>query len=89
MPDDLKAKLPNPSLLMLVVGLLVQSAGIVWWGAHIDQRMSAVEDKVAAGANVQATIARLDERTSNLVTTVNRIDARMNAQDDATMASRK
>lgn len=87
--DQFKATLPTPSTIALCAGLLIQTAGIVWWGAHIDQRMSAVEEKVNATAGAAETIARLDERTSGLVTTVNRIDARLNAQDDANLASRK
>lgn len=74
------------SAISLVVVLLAQTCGIVWWGAHIDQRMTVVEQKVAAASETAVLIARLDERTASLLTTVNRIDARQNAQDDARFA---
>lgn len=75
--------------LALGATLLAQTAGIVWWGAHIDQRMTVVEQKVAAVQDANAALARLDERTASLVITVNRIDSRINAQDDAALANRK
>lgn len=75
--------------ITLTVALFVQSASIVWWAARIDQRMTAVEQKVADTADTATSLARLDERTASLVTTVNRIDARQNAQDDARLANRK
>ena len=72
----------------LIGGLLIQSASIVWWGARIDQRMTTVEQKVSAYASTDALLARMDERTASLTTTVNRIDARINAQDDAALSAR-
>lgn len=91
---DLRSSLPRfnsttLAAISLVVVLLGQTVGIVWWGAHIDQRMTVVEQKVAAAADTGVLIARLDERTASLVTTVNRIDQRQNAQDDARLANRK
>ena len=71
-----------------ILALLAQSAGIVWWGARIDTRVTAIEQKVQASAGFAELLARMDERTSSLVVTVNRIDARINAQDDAALASR-
>lgn len=87
MPDQRTTRLNLSSTaisaIALALGLLVQTAGIVWWGGHIDERMTNVEEKLAAGADTASVIARLDERTNSLLTTVNRIDARQNAQDDA------
>lgn len=88
MSENSKSPLASPHLLALIAGLVIQTAGIVWWGAHIDQRMSTVEEKVAQAAPLYATIARLDERTATLVITVDRIDQRLNAQEDAA-ANRK
>ncbi len=70
------------SAIALAFGLLAQTAGIVWWGGHIDERVSVVEEKLAAGQGTAALIARLDERTAGLVTTMDRIDKRLDAQDD-------
>ncbi len=61
--------------------ILMQTAGLVWWGARIDQRVTALEQKVTATAAAGETLARLDERTQFLVTTVNRLDQRQQDQE--------
>lgn len=85
-PLGLRLNSTSIAAITLVVGLLVQTAGIVWWGGHIDNRMTVVEQKVASYADAATLLARLDERTGGLLITVNRIDARQNAQDDARLA---
>ena len=62
--------------------LLIQTAGIIWWGAKLDQRVASVEQKVAASSSDGQTIARLDERTSAMLTTIDRIDRRLTASED-------
>lgn len=66
----------------LAATLLIQTAGIVWWGAKLDQRVASVEQKVAATESAGETIARLDERTSSMLTTIDRIDRRLTANED-------
>lgn len=88
-PPGIRLSTTTIAAITLVAGLLAQTVGIVWWGAHIDQRMAVVEQKVAAASDTGALIARLDERTASLLTTVNRIDARQNAQDDARLAAKR
>ena len=83
MSDYVKARWPSLELLGLIAAVVLQACGLVWWGAHIDQRMTAVEERVAVMASTRETIARLDERTAGLVTTVDRIDQRLNAQSDS------
>lgn len=57
----------------LGASLLLQTAGIVWWGAKIDQRVSNLEEKISATASAGETIARLDERTAAMQTSIDRI----------------
>jgi hypothetical protein len=66
----------------LLASLLIQTAGIVWWGAKIDQRVSNLEEKIGATASAGETIARLDERTASMLTTIDRIDRRVSATED-------
>ncbi|EJL33231.1 hypothetical protein PMI01_02193 [Caulobacter sp. AP07] len=66
----------------LLFALLVQTAGIVWWGARIDTRVSQVEQKLGASASAGETIARLDERTTSMLTTLDRIDRRLTATEE-------
>lgn len=88
-PSGIRLSSTTIAAVTLATVLVAQTVGIVWWGAHIDQRVTSVEQKVAAASDTAALIARLDERTASLLTTVNRIDARQNAQDDARLANRK
>jgi hypothetical protein len=81
-PAGIHLSSTSAAAISLVVGLLAQSCGIIWWGAHIDQRMTVVEQKVASYSDAAALLARLDERTATLTTLVNRIDTRLNAKDD-------
>jgi hypothetical protein len=66
----------------LLFALLVQTGGIVWWGARIDTRVSAVEQKISATANAGETIARLDERTAAMNATIDRIDRRVSVAEE-------
>lgn len=61
--------------------ILIQSATLVWWAARVDQRVAVLEQKVTATAAAGETLARLDERTQFLVTTVNRLDQRQQDQE--------
>jgi hypothetical protein len=69
------------SAAALGFAILLQTAGIIWWGARIDQRVSTMEQKINATAAAGETLARLDERTQFLVTTVNRLDQRQQDQE--------
>lgn len=66
----------------LLFALLVQTGGIVWWGARIDTRVSAVEQKISATASAGETIARLDERTAAMNATIDRIDRRVSVAEE-------
>jgi hypothetical protein len=69
------------SAAALGFAILIQTGGIIWWGARIDQRVSTMEQKISATAAAGETLARLDERTQFLVTTVNRLDQRQQDQE--------
>jgi hypothetical protein len=66
----------------LACTILVQTAGIVWWGAKIDQRVSNLEERISSTASASETIARLDERTASMLTTIDRIDRRVSATEE-------
>jgi hypothetical protein len=72
----------------LAVTILVQTAGIVWWGAKLDQRVSTVEIRISATASAGETIARLDERTASMLTTIDRIDRRLTATEERQQVTR-
>jgi hypothetical protein len=59
--------------------ILVQTGGIIWWGAKLDQRVSTVEARVVSSASAGETIARLDERTAAMQTSIDRIYLQLEA----------
>lgn len=61
------------TVLAMVGAILVQSAILFIWGAKLDQRVANLEQKVASAEKLAETVARVDERTAGLVSTVNRI----------------
>lgn len=65
--------------LALGLTILVQTAGIVWWGAKLDQRVSSVEARMVSNASAGETIARLDERTAAMQTSIDRIYTQLEA----------
>lgn len=58
----------------VVLALLVQTISLFVWGAKLEQRVVTLEQKVEAAEQLAVTVARVDERTASLVTTVNRIE---------------
>lgn len=71
----------NWSMAGVVLALLLQTAGLVVWGAKLDQRVATLEQRTASAEKLSETVARVDERTQALVTTVNRIDTRLGEQE--------
>lgn len=70
------------SAAALAFTILVQTGGIIWWGATMNQRMAAVEEKIGATASAGETIARLDERTAAMNATIDRIDRRVSVAEE-------
>lgn len=62
-----------------IVTILIQTAGLVWWAAGIDQRMANVEQKLGSFESAAATLARLDERTQAIQTDTTRIYSRVDS----------
>lgn len=72
---------PDWAMIAVVVAILTQSAVLIIWGAQLDQRVGSLESKVTASDGLAETVARVDERTAGLVTTVNRIDQRITERE--------
>lgn len=67
--------------LALLATILIQSATMLIWGGKIDARVAELEKRQAASSVAGETIARLDERTAALMTTMDRIDRRLTDQE--------
>lgn len=60
-----------------IVGLLVQSAGIVWWASDINRKVANIEAQMTSVNGASNTLARLDERTAAMQTDLARLYARV------------
>lgn len=58
----------------VLIALALQAGTVVWWGAGIDRRVSALEQASASNSQTPVTIARLDERTSSLAEAMQRVE---------------
>lgn len=76
--------------LGLIFTILVQAAGSIWWAATLHGKVSTLERRLGglekdqrqqdlALAKIEATLARLDERSSQIVDAVNRLETRLGA----------
>ena len=70
-------------MLGLIVALLVQAAGLVWWGSQITSRVSVLETKAVAASHQAEDIARIDERTKSIDEAIQRVEHRLDGQDSA------
>ena len=65
----------------MLIALLIQSAALVSWGAKLDNRVAQLEARAVSASGLAETVARVDERTASLVTTINRIDSRLTDEE--------
>lgn len=69
-------------MVAVVVTLLVQTAGVVWWASTIDARVSRLEQDIKPLTDTSETVARLDERTASINDATDRIERRLERLED-------
>lgn len=67
----------NWTMAAVVIALVTQTGALIAWGARMDERVAALEEKISAAEKLSDTVARVDERTKAMQDTVNRLDARL------------
>jgi hypothetical protein len=72
-PKFIDFKIPAWGVLTLILGLVGQSATLLMWGTRMDERIAVLEADSLKNGKLGETVARIDERTAALVTTVNRM----------------
>lgn len=77
----------NWTVISIVAALLTQSGVLISWAAKLDQRVEVLETKVEASAGVAEAVARIDERSYATRASIERIEARL-AADDARRGGR-
>lgn len=65
------------TVLGMVGAMLLQAAALFIWGAKLDQRVASLEEKAAGNGRLTESVARIDERTAGLVSSVQRIEGEL------------
>jgi len=71
--------LPHPrkidtALIGIVITLILQFTGALWWAATMNARLDELEADIAPARQVVETVARLDERTKAMEIATQRIE---------------
>ena len=69
--------------IALIVTLMLQAAGVVWWGAAITTRLDALERQLSAASDTRERLIRLEAMESmsaQTLVTINRRLERMEAK---------
>ena len=77
-PNFLRAE-----IISLIIALLVQAAGLVWWGSQITSRVTSLEAKAVAAGHQAEDIARIDERTKAIDENVTRISRQLDGVEES------
>jgi hypothetical protein len=63
--------------LPVVIALLAQTAGVVWWASGVERRVTALESAVKPVQATSETVARLDERTKATQEGIARVERKL------------
>ena len=80
--DTEAERMPRPkkidtALIGIVISILLQCAGGLWWAATSNSRLDKLEGEVAPVRTMTETMARLDERTKGMEITTQRIERKL------------
>lgn len=80
--DPVGERLPHPkkidtALIGIVITLIVQAAGAIWWAATMNARLDKLEADIAPARQVVETVARLDERSKAMEIAAQRIERKL------------
>ena len=75
-------RLPHPrkidtALIGIVITLILQFAGALWWAATMNARLDKLEADIAPARQVVETVARLDERSKAMEIATQRIERKL------------
>lgn len=84
MTDDnsmMRPKKLDVALLGIIITMLLQGAGGVWFAATLNARVQTLENEAVPLKAVVETVARLDERTKAMGESTQRIERRLETRD--------
>lgn len=67
----------NLGTLPVVIALLIQTGGVVWWASGVERRVTALEHDVQPIQATSETVARLDERTKATQDGIARVERKL------------
>ncbi len=72
-PWHLDRKVP----IALIVTIIVQTAGIVWWAANVDTRLAVIEKTDAAQGGYADRLTRLESAKEDVSRRLDRIEVKI------------
>lgn len=63
--------------IALVLAIMVQSAGMVWWGATLSARVATLEEKSVAGSGQPERLVKVETQVEGLTKTMDRIERKL------------
>lgn len=63
--------------IALIVTILAQGAATIWWGATINARVGALEDRLTGAADQPGRIVRVETRLEDVQRSVDRIELKL------------
>lgn len=70
-------RIPVAVILSVLVGMMGNTAGVVWWAATSSSRLDRLEEFMTEMRSSDARIARLEQITTMQTTTLNRIEGKL------------
>lgn len=75
-------RLPHPkkidtALIGIVIAIILQAAGALWWAATMNARLDRLEADIAPARQVAETVARVDERLKATEASAQRIERKL------------
>lgn len=66
----------------LILSIVIQTAGIIWWASSITARVDALERSLADSRNLPERIARVEGFLTSINDTLSRIDRKLDQRGD-------
>ena len=74
-PDDRHWHLDRRVPIALIITIVMQTVGIVWWAASLSERVTVLEQQFNGMTTHQARIVRLEEKQNAVYQRLDRIEA--------------
>lgn len=77
MTDESRWHLDKRVPIALIVTLIIQTGGAIWWASSIASRVSSLEERVITAADQPGRIIKLETQIDNLTRLMGRIEDKL------------